>query len=930
MEYVALDLETTGFDPERDRVIEVGAVAFDADRVLGRLERLADPGRSVPDAVLRLTGINREELSQAPSSQAALQELAAFLDRRQPVGHGARLDIDFLESAGLWPNGLEILDTLDVARILLPGASSHSLPALAGELGLEQPRPHRALDDADATRQLFLKLRDLAAALDEGLKESMLALVAPYGWAVASFFAEALTQAVSLPPVSPRPPRPARRVAVERLPSLAPDDDPNALAALLDPSGPLAVAFPEYEHRESQMQMLLAVAQTMQRGGRLVVEAGTGTGKSLAYLLPAVARAVRRGERVVVSTYTHTLQEQLMAKDIPALKQWLPWDFEACLLKGRPNYVSLRRWRRYLGQPCQDAEELKFKLKVMVWLHGTATGDRSELRLQGREEVLWAQIGSDPLDCVGVRCTAEDCFVHRARAEAERADLVVINHALLLADAETGGSLLPAFDHLVVDEAHHLEDAATSGLRTEIDGPGLAALLQRLAGGEPGRYQGLIPEILGAPRLGSRNEPLEKALPGALAARARTESLFEAAAGWVQARLPEEPNRREESVRLGPAQREEGGWQQLAALGEDAATALAALDAQLRAAVALAREWLGGDEPDQSLRELEIIRGRLAEAGGLILEALLRPDANQIYWFALLGRTGAMVLRSAPLEVGSLLREHVYGERRSAIFTSASLAVAGNFHYFLSRAGLGEETETLLLPSPFNYLDQALVCLPTDIPDPESEDFEQAIEEVVADVASRLGGRTLTLFTSHQQLRDVYTGLKHRGDLDDVLILGQGIDGQRRHLLRAFEESEHPLLLGTASFWEGIDVPGEHLSCVVIVRLPFPVPTEPVFAARAERMRDPFLQYALPLAALRLKQGFGRLIRRRSDRGAVVILDARIVGRDYGRAFLEALPPASRYQGPLARVGERVEAWVAGRGSPARALGSSAETGRRV
>jgi predicted DnaQ family exonuclease/DinG family helicase len=923
MEYVALDLETTGFDPERDRVIEVGAVAFDPDRVLGTLERLADPGRSVPDAVLRLTGINREELAQARSSESALKELAAFLDRRQPVGHGARLDIDFLASAGLWPDGWEILDTLDVARILLPAVSSHSLPALAGELGLEQPRPHRALDDADATRQLFLKLRDLAAGLDEGLKESILALVAPYGWAIASFFAEALTQSVDLPPVRSRTARSARPAAVERTQALAPDDDPNALVALLDPGGPLAVAFPEYEHRESQLQMLLAVAQTMQRGGRLVVEAGTGTGKSLAYLLPAVARSVRRGERVVVSTYTHTLQEQLMAKDIPALQQWLPWEFEACLLKGRPNYVSLRRWRRYLAQPCQDAEELKFKLKVMVWLHDTATGDRSELRLQGREEVLWAQIGSDPLDCVGVRCTAEDCFVHRARAQAERADLVVVNHALLLADAETGGNLLPAFDHLVVDEAHHLEDAATSGLRTEIDGPGLSALLQRLAAGEPGRYQGLIPEILGAPRLGSQNDPLEKALPASLAARARTEALFELAADWVQARLPEEPNRREESVRLGPAQREESDWARLTALGEDAATALAAVDAQLRRAVALAREWLGGDEPDQSLRELEIIRGRLAEAAGLILEALVQPNPNQIYWFALQGRTGTLILRSAPLEVGSLLREHVYGERRSAIFTSASLAVAGNFRYFLSRAGLGEETETLLLPSPFNYLDQALVCLPTDIPDPESEDFERAIEEVVADVAGRLGGRTLTLFTSHQQLRDVYTGLKHRSDLDDVLILGQGIDGQRRHLLRSFEESEHPLLLGTASFWEGIDVPGEHLSCVIIVRLPFPVPTEPVFAARAERMRDPFLQYALPLAALRLKQGFGRLIRRRSDRGAVVILDARIVGRDYGRAFLEALPPASRYQGPLAHVGERVDAWVAGTGSARQALGRS-------
>jgi predicted DnaQ family exonuclease/DinG family helicase len=912
MEYVALDLETTGFDPERDRVIEVGAVAFDSERVLGTLERLADPGRSVPDAVLKLTGINREELAQAPSSRAALEELAAFLERRQPVGHGARLDLDFLAAAGLWRNGSEILDTLDVARILLPDANSHSLPALSADLGLEQPRPHRALDDADATRQLFLRLREVAAGLEEGLKESMLALVAPYGWAVAGFFAEALTQSPALLPVAPRSSGIAAARVSERRPGLTPDDDPNALVTLLEPGGPLASAFPEYEHRESQTQMLLAVAQTMRRGGRLVVEAGTGTGKSLAYLLPAVARAVRRGERVVVSTYTHTLQEQLMTKDLPALRQWLPWDFQACLLKGRPNYVSLRRWRRYLVQPCQDAEELKFKLKVMVWLHQTTTGDRSELRLQGREEVLWAHIGSDPLDCVGVKCTAEDCFVHRARAEAEKADLVVVNHALLLADAETGGSLLPHFDHLIVDEAHHLEDAATSGLRSEIEGPGLTALLQRLASGEPGGYQGLVPELMAAPRLGGGAGGLGEALQLALAARRRTEALFETAAAWVQVRLPEEPNRREESVRLVPGQREEADWAPLAALAEDAASALAALDAQLRRAVALAREWLGGEEPDQSLRELEIIRGRLAEGGELLRQALLEPDPNRIYWFTLQGRTGVLGLRAAPLEVGSLLREHVYGERSSAIFTSASLAVAGNFRYFLSRTGLGEETETLLLPSPFNYLDQALVCLPNDLPSPESEAFEQTIEDLIADVSRRLGGRTLVLFTSHQQLRDVYTALKHRSDLDEVLILGQGIDGQRRHLLRAFEESAHPLLLGTATFWEGIDVPGEHLSCVVIVRLPFPVPTEPVFAARAERMRDPFLQYALPLAALRLKQGFGRLIRRRSDRGAVVILDARIVGRDYGRAFLEALPPASRYQGPLARVGERVEAWVGG------------------
>jgi len=295
----------------------------------------------------------------------------------------------------------------------------------------------------------------------------------------------------------------------------------------------------------------------------------------------------------------------------------------------------------------------------------------------------------------------------------------------------------------------------------------------------------------------------------------------------------------------------------------------------------------------------------------LLDAALLRPDPNAVYWFTLLARTDTVVLRSAPLNVGTLLRDHIYGDRGSVVFTSASLAVAGSFNYFCSRVGLlPDEIETLLLPSPFDYLGQALVCLPTDMPDPQDPEFSELVEDCVADLAGRLRGRTLVLFTSHQQLRDVHTALRHRPDLDDVLILGQGVDGQRRQLLRSFVDHEHALLLGTSSFWEGIDVPGDQLSCVVIVRLPFPVPTEPVFAARSELVRDSFTNYALPLAALRLKQGFGRLIRRGTDRGAVVILDNRISSRDYGRAFLEVLPPASRFRGPLAEVGKRVEAWL--------------------
>jgi predicted DnaQ family exonuclease/DinG family helicase len=817
------------------------------------------------------------------------------------VGHGARLDVEFLEAAGLWDPSQQILDTLDIARILLPSAGSHSLPLLSIEMGFTQPRPHRALDDADATRQLLLRLREEAVALDEGLKESILALVAPYRWAAAHFFADALTAP------NPHPePAPAVRLEVAGRGRVveAPPEDPAAVAALLGPEGPLSELLPGYEHRESQLQMLLAVAQIQARGGTLVVEAGTGTGKSLAYLVPSIARSVRHQERVVVSTNTHTLQEQLMGKDLPSLREWLPWDFKAVLLKGRSNYVSLRRWRRYLVEPCNDPDELMFKLKVLVWLHTTESGDRSELRLYGKEEVLWNRIASDPLDCVGLHCTKEDCYVHRARAEAEAADLVVVNHSLLLADAEVGGGLLPEHDHLVIDEAHHLEEAATRGLRQEADGPGLVALLERLSGG-------LLADLEKQPRLGASGNAFADAAPQAVAAAERVRELFRLADAWVAARLGE-AERREESLRITAALREEGGWAAVQVAGENAVTALAALDVNLRKAVGGVREWLGGDEPDQGIRELEMIRGRLEAATRLLEEALLRPDANRVYWFTQVSRAENLLLRAAPVNVGSLLRDRVYAERRSTVFTSATLAVGGTFDYFSSRVGLGSEIEEMILPSPFDFYHQALVCLPTDLPPPEHESFDFAVEEVIASVARRVGGRTLALFTSHRQLRDVHTALKQRVDLDEVLILGQGIDGQRRQLLKTFQEAQRPLLLGTASFWEGIDIPGERLSCVIMVRLPFPVPTDPVYAARAEQVRDPFAQLALPQAALRLKQGFGRLIRRSTDHGAVVILDNRILGRDYGKAFLDVLPPASRYVGPGAEVADRVAKWLEG------------------
>ena len=904
MDYVALDLETTGFDPARDRVIEVGAVAFDdRGRVADRLSSLADPGRGVPDAVLRLTGIDPRALPSAPPAARVLERLGRFMEGRSAVGHGTRLEVGFLEAAGLWPAGAEMLDTLDLARILLPSAPSHSLSELSHTLGLEQPSAHRAFDDADATRQLLEHLRDVARALPPSLLERLQRLAEPYPWRVARFFVDEVAR-----------PSPPERELVERRPRkarrpgrAAPDDDA-ALAALLAPGGPLAAAIPDFEHREGQVQMLLAVAQAMRRGRTLVVEAGTGTGKSLAYLIPATARAVARGERVVVATHTHTLQEQLLQKDVPALRTWLPWDFEVALMKGRANYLSLRRWRRYLTQPCDDPEELCFKLKILVWLDRTETGDRAELRLFGRDLSFWSRVASDPLDCVGMHCTPDDCFVHRARADAEAADLVIVNHALLLADAQVEGDLIPSFEHLVVDEAHHLEAAATEGLRRDVDRSALVGLLDRLASDDAARRRGLLSDLVAAPRLGDSVEDLADGEELAIRARARVATMFSALADWLPGRtlLGE---RQQDAVRLTPAVREEPEWAELAALAGDVTTALAALDSVLRRVVEASRA-LGAEEADQELREIEMTRGDVAEAAQLLHDAFSRPDDNAVYWIQQSARADWPSVRSAPLSVASLLHDQVFAELQSVVLTSASLALAGDFTFFRARTGIGDDAETMVVDSPFDYLRQALLCLPVDVPTPDDERFEILLPAVVADIARRVPGGTLALFTSHQQLRSVHEALHHRSDLDDVRILGQGIDGPRRQVLQAFSSSRRALLLGTASFWEGIDLPGDQLSCVVVVRLPFPVPSEPVYAARAERLRDPFRMLALPQATLRLKQGFGRLIRRRDDRGAVVILDARVVRRDYGRAFLEALPGATRFSGPVREVGPQIEDWL--------------------
>jgi Rad3-related DNA helicase/DNA polymerase III epsilon subunit-like protein len=887
---VALDLETTGLSPRLDRIIEVGAVRFRGDEVLATFQSLVRPEVAIPRAVQELTGIRDADVAAAPPPEEILAQLIDFVGDSGVVAHSGNFDLSFLvDPEG--DAGYELFDTLDLARIMLPMAPSHSLPHLSRQLGLSHPHPHRALSDADAARQLFRYLWHHARGFPGDLLGRMVELAEGWPHPLHHFLGDAHAGGAS--GVESLPRRPA--IPARSTNGSAPATDPHAISALLGPDGPMAGLLADYELRESQLQMSLAVAQLYARGGRLLVEAGPGTGKSLAYLVPAVHHAVASGERVVIATNTITLQEQLFSKDIPFMRSWLPFDFKASLLKGRANYVSLRRWNRYLNAPSRRAdgswfdEELTFKLRMLVWLAQTHNGDRAEIKLNGFEELFWLRAASTPDDCLAAHCEnykTQRCFYWNSRRAAQDADVIVTNHALLLADALAGGSVLPSHEHLVVDEAHQLEETAVDALTLRV---GEEELLESIDGALTWFRAAVGP-------------PDEATRTTATDCRQAVTEFFREARAIIRARQPEVPVRpsRDDPVIVDAISRSLPDVSQLAAL----ASQLGEQATALRGALDDAGARLPLEASPYAERELDLFKAQLHGRADLVVQALLQPRPDRLYWVGTERRSGRPVLHAAPTAAGRELQARAFQGKETVVFTSATLAVADSFAYF--KRGVGLEalaTHEMVLSSPFDYLSQALLCLPTDLRDLTDPAFLDQVTDVVGEIGEAIGGRTLVLFTSHQQLRDVADRLRTRTARSGLTVLAQ------------FQERPRSILLGSSSFWEGIDVPGDALSCVVIVRLPFRVPSDPIQLARSASLADPFGQLALPEAVLRLKQGFGRLIRRQTDRGAVVLMDHRIANRTYGAAFLDALPKAAVHLGSSTDMAPAIAQWLArGRG----------------
>ena len=627
------------------------------------------------------------------------------------------------------------------------------------------------------------------------------------------------------------------------------------IRSILGPEGAVSQTVAGYEHRKQQVKMALEVFRALQSEDRLIIEAPTGTGKTLAYL---IAAALCR-KRVAISTGTKNLQEQLFFKDIPFVRKNLFPGLKAALLKGRANFVCHSRLRRYLRQPyLQDMPGSTSLEEILAWYRetrDTGEGDRAELANLPDDDPIWPEICSSSETCLGKKCPdRDDCFILKMRVRAAEADLMVVNHHLLTSDLavkESGfGQVIPRYEALILDEAHGLEDAATQHFGFHISLFKISRFVRdsraelKESGKDAAKFGNALADIEGHAR--------------------RLFAMFQDIIGPRAAFVSIDP---------------------------ETAESRDALCANLEAIASML-----GNLPDAG----DELRG-LARCGleiSLELHTVLddEPSGEYACWGERRDRN--VMLHASPVNVGDMLQTRLYEKVPAIVFTSATLSSGGTFEYFKSRLGLDEEPQPteIILDSPFDYARQTMLYIPRSIPEPNAAGFTEAMVPVLEDVLTRTRGRAFVLFTSHRNMEQVYRQIQGRVPFP---LLIQGSKPKTR-ILEEFRQTTGSVLFATSSFWEGVDVQGEALSCVIVDRLPFAPPDDPIVAARAEKLRregkEPFYTFQVPMAVLALKQGLGRLIRTRADRGILCILDLRILTKRYGQIFRRRL-----YESPLRR-----------------------------
>ncbi|SFI13633.1 MULTISPECIES: ATP-dependent DNA helicase DinG [unclassified Bacillus (in: firmicutes)] len=925
--YVVVDLETTGnaWKDGKDRITQIAAVVVEDGEILEIFSSFVNPERDIPPFITELTGIDETLVRQAPLFRDVAPMIIELLQGAYFVAHNVHFDWNFLKEelrqAGFSEVTCSKIDTVELAHILLPTADSYKLRDLAKRYGFDHDQPHRADSDAMVTAEIFLQLLFKMESLPLVTLQSLYELSDMFQSNIGDIMSACILNKMIHGSDDEKQYDIYRNIALGKRNYTLQigDDSPTDFSSFLtETMQRLREVMPSFEKREGQQIMINEVYEALRDSRFSLIEAGTGTGKTLAYLLPSIFYAKEKEQPVVISTQTVQLQQQILAKEIPLLKTILPFPFEVAMLKGRKHYLCLHKFEHALGEIENNYDNALTKAKILVWLLDTETGDRDELNIPAGGKLLWERICSDAHSPSRMQSAwFSRCFYQRAKNKALFADVVVTNHTLLFQDFVSKEPLLASCEHIIFDEAHHLEETASRALGEQFSCMYFQLVLSRFGTLETPNVLTKVYDMMKQSQIAVRStfQTINHMLKEI---KFDADELFHMLRTFIFQKTKQEHATGNIPLMYRYHANKERGklWRSIVELTDRFVHQLGRVLTLL--------EKQGEMLQKQSEWDMHMITGEFVHLTEVLskmtqsLRTLILEETSHVTWMEAetKGTIHSTILYAQPVHISDLFADQFLARKRSVIFTSATLTVNDTFDYIEAELGLVDFTpNTVTIPSPFHYEEKVKLMVSTDVPHIKhvsEEEYVRAVSKHIMKIAKTTNGRMLVLFTSYEMLKEVFEVLKKADELEEFLLLTQSVHNRSRsRMIRKFQEFEKAILLGTSSFWEGIDIPGEALSCLVIVRLPFTSPHQPMMQAKSERLKekgeDPFTQLALPQAILRFKQGFGRLIRTTADTGTVFVLDRRLTASFYGRRFLQSIPSIPLYEGPLDELIEKME-----------------------